>query len=210
MPKRAIVNVSVGSWYPEGAKRLAVTLDEHGEDADRLFWTNCYPPHSPTHKSTPYAFKPFAFAAALMNGYEQVLWLDSSVMLCKPIDQIWEWTSQDGYCFGNDGWFVGQWCNDNVLGIMGLTRDEAWDIPLMDGKLIGLDLRSDVGRSFLRQWLEGAEQGLFRGSWSGPQAHRHDITVGSIIAHRLGMRLRTDFVTMGHCDGKTFVRAFGL
>lgn len=205
--KRAIVNVAYGSWYPRGQVRLAKSLSDHHEQADRLFWTNHYPPHCPTHKHTPYAFKPYAFGYALMKGYDQVLWLDSSVMLCKPLTQIWDWIDADGYCFGNDGWFVGQWCNDAGLETMGLTRDEAWKVPLMDGKLIGLNLRSEVGRSFLRRWFDYCDKGVFNGNW---QDHRHDITAGAVIAHRLGMKLRTEFVTMGTCADGTFVKAYGL
>lgn len=205
--RRAIVNVASGRWYPEGQRRLAKSLDEHGETTDRLFWTNRLPKHSPSHKVHPYAFKVYAFLAALMNSYDQVLWLDSSVMLCRPIDQVWEWTTEDGYCFGNDGWFVGQWANDNALNIMGLARDEAWKIPLMDGKLIALDLNSEVGMNFLRGWKDYADKGVFQGGWTD---HRHDITAGSVVAHRLGMKLRTDFVTMGSCADGTFVKAYGL
>lgn len=208
--RRAIVNVSVGSWYPRGAQRLRTSLTTHGETADRMFFINRYPPLSPSHQENQYAFKPYAFCAALMNGYDHVLWLDSSVMLCRPLDDVWNWIAEDGYCFGNDGWFVGQWSNDHALEEMGLTREEAWKVPLMDGKLIGLDLSSEIGRGFLRQWKSYADQGLFRGEWYGPQAHRHDITCGAVIAHRSGMKLRTDFVTLGTCADGTYVKAYGL
>ena len=207
MPRRAIINVASGRWYPAGQRRLVDSLESFGDTSDRLLWTNRLPKHSPAHSDDPYAFKVFAFLAALMNGYDQCLWLDSSVMLCKPLDQIWDWVDADGYCFGNDGWFVGQWCNDSGLETMGLTRDEAWKVPLMDGKLIGLDLNSKIGMDFLRGWKDYLDQGVFRGGW---EDHRHDITAGSVVAHRLGMRLRNDFVTMGQCDGKTFVKAYGL
>lgn len=204
---RAILNVAAGRWYPRGQDRLAKSLNEHHETADHLFWRNRLPKHSPPHSQDPYAFKAFAFAAALMNGYDQALWLDASVMLCKPLTQIWEWISEDGYCFGNDGWFVGQWCNDQGLETMGLTRDEAWGVPLMDGKLIGLDFNSKIGMDFFRGWMGYLEQGVFRGGWAD---HRHDITAGAVVAHRLGMKLRTDFVTMGSCADGTFVKAYGL
>lgn len=208
--RRAIINVASGSWYPRGQKRLVDSLETHGERADRLLWTDRLPKHSPSHSQEPYGFKVYGFLAALMNGYDQCLWLDSSVMLCKPLTQIWDWTTEDGYCFGNDGWHVGQWCNDAGLETMGLTREEAWKVPLMDGKLIALDFNSKIGMDFLRGWKDYLDKGVFRGEHYGPQQHRHDITAGAVVAHRLGMKLRTEFVTMGTCADGTFVKAYGL
>lgn len=205
--KRAIINVAAGSWYGLGQRRLGLSLDRHGEDADRLFWTDTFPPGSPPHSANPYAFKPYAFTEAKRQGYESVLWFDASVQLCRPIDDIWDWITSDGYCFGNDGWFVGQWCNDAGLEMMGLSRDEAWSIPLMDGKIIGLNLTHPKGINFLTMWKAYADLGVFQGSW---EDHRHDITAGAVIAHRMGMKLRDNFLTMGDCSEGTYIKAAGM
>lgn len=204
---RAIINVSIGSWYPRGQRRLKKSLNRFGEEADYLFWTDELPPGSPSHEDTPYAFKPYAFLAARDRGYTQAVWFDSSVQLCQPLDKVWAYIAEDGYCFGDDGWFVGQWCNDAALMAMGLSREEAWKVPLMDGKIIGLDFTSDIGAAFLQGWKDYADQGVFRGSW---EDHRHDITVGAVVAHRLGMKLRPEFVTRGTCADGTLVRAAGM
>ena len=205
--KRAILNVAVGKWYPRGSARLRKSLIAHGESAHKLFYVNRYPPGCPPHDHNPYAFKPYAFLAAAERGFDQALWLDSSVELCRPLNDVWNWIEEDGYCFGNDGWFVGQWANERSLEKMDLTREEAWDIPLMDGKIIGLNLRHPKGLEFLRQWKDYADKGVFRGAWHN---HRHDITAGAVVAHRMGLQLRNHFLTMGECKGDTYIRAGGM
>lgn len=192
--KRGILNVATGtSWYQRGQSRLAKSLMDVGETADALFWRDCYPPYSPTHQRTPYAFKAWAFAYALMSRYEQALWLDSSCIVTRPLDEVWEALDTKGYVLGLEGWTVGEWCNDNALELMGLTREEALEIPLMEGKIIGFDLRYARAKDFLSQWISYAGAGAFNGSWDD---HRHDITVGAVIAHRLQMSLTPGLVSL--------------
>lgn len=51
--------------------------------------------------------------------------------------------------------------------------------------LLGLDKNSPIAIEFFNQWKASALAGCFRGNWSD---HRHDMTAGSIIAQRLGMK----------------------
>ena len=50
---------------------------------------------------------------------------------------------------------------------------------------VGLDKKSPVAMEFLRQWKQAAIDGAFKGDWA---TTRHDQSVGSIIAQRLGMK----------------------
>ena len=188
---RAIVNVAVGSWYPEGQRRLLESLAKVGETADPLMWAGTYPPGSPTHQETPYAMKPYVFVHARTLGYQSVIWLDASCYVTRPLP--WEQIETEGYYLGQEGWSVGQWCAPDVLPMLGLTREEALGITLMDGKIIGLDFTHRVANDFLDQWLACAQMGAFNGDWS---EHRHDITCGAAIADRLGMRLTPHPVTI--------------
>lgn len=187
--KRVVLNVATGTRYPPGQTRLLESLPE---DTETMTWTDEFPPGSPTHTQVPYAFKCYAFLVAIAQGYDQALWLDSSVVLNKPLSEIWDYVDEDGYCFGIEGWTVGQWINDKALGILDLTRQEAWDISLMEGKVIGLDFHNDLAMEWFNAWLDYMEKGAFNGSWDD---HRHDISVGAVVANRLGMKLRTSMIS---------------
>ena len=179
-------------WYERGQSRLAKSLHDVGEEAEPMFWRGTYPYMSPTHQEVPYAFKCFAFAAALMNGYDQAIWLDSACIVNEPLTPVWDALDSVGYCLGDDGWKTGDWTNDHALEVMKLTREEAMEIPLMAGNIIAFDLRNFRSKKFIAKWIEYAERGAFNGSHDN---HRHDISCGSVIAHRLDMKLTPEMVS---------------
>lgn len=200
MTRRAIVSVAVGAWYPNGQQRLFDSLEERGENATRLFWRDAYPPGSPSHEEAPYAFKPHAFRVTRKLGFDQALWLDASVWADKRLDDIWARLDADGYYFEPDGNMVGEWISDAALELVGLTRDETMTMPLIEGKLIGLDFRDPTAQVFLEEWLSLAERGGFHGAWTNDdgsvstdprcRGHRHDIACGSPIVASLGLGLQ--------------------
>ena len=200
MIRRAVLNVAVGAWYGAGSQRLFDSLEERGEGSTRLFWRDEYPPGCPEHAQTPYGFKPHAFRVARDLGFDQAVWLDASVWLLRPLDDIWARIDEDGYYLEPDGHMVGEWISDNALGLLELSRDEAMEMPLIEGKLIGLDLRDDTASAFLDEWLRLCDAGGFNGTWDNDgrqvsddprcRGHRHDIACGSPLAHSFGMGLQ--------------------
>lgn len=228
MTRRAVLNVAVGGWYamPNGGQqRCFDSLEERSENSTRLFWRDQYPPSCPAHADAPYAFKPYAFKHARHLGFDQAVWLDASCWLHKrPLDDIWARIDEDGWYLEPDGNMVGNWTSDRVLTMLGLTRDQAMGIPLIEGKLIGLDFRNPTANSFLDEWLALADKGGFYGRWSNDDGfespdprchgHRHDISCGSPVAHRLGMTLqpfkRVGFPANGDPGDETVVMACGM
>lgn len=200
MTRRAVLSVAVGGWYPNGQQRLFDSLEERGEGSTRLFWRDAYPPNCPQHDAAPYAFKPYAFRRARELGHDQALWLDASCWLRKPLLDVWQVVDDLGYYLESDGNWVGEWISDNALNLLGLTRDETMRMPLIEGKLIGLDFRDETANAWLDEWLRLADQGAFAGAWSNEggqvspdgrcRGHRHDIAVGSPLADSFGMALQ--------------------
>lgn len=180
---RAIVNIACGSWYPKGQRRLRDSLIAAGDKTERIFLKR-FP--GKTHAQQPYGFKCDAFREAQRRGYEQVLWLDASCWFKRDLTPAWEQIESDGYLLGLEGWKVGEWCSPEVLEMAGYTREQAMEIDLMLGGIIGLDLSSPIGNRFLDRWEHARDQGWFNGSWRN---HRHDMTAGSFIAYELGMKL---------------------
>lgn len=225
MTRRCIVAVATGGWYPRGQQRCFDSLEEKGENATRLFWRDELPPGCPSHEDAPYAFKPYAFQHARQLGFDQAIWLDASVWLHKrPLDDIWARIDDDGWYLEPDGNMVGNWVGDRQLAIMGLSRDAVMDVPLIEGKLIGLDFRCKTSVEFLDEWTDLAKRGCFLGHWDNLDrfespderchGHRHDIACGSPIAHRLGMNLqpykRVGFPSNGEPGDEIVLMAQGM
>jgi hypothetical protein len=86
------------------------------------------------------------------------------------------------------GHWVGSWTNLHTRNYFKLTKEEA-KVPggffMFSAGLLGLDKNNSLAWEFFTQWKASALAGCFRGDWSD---HRHDMTCGSIIAQRLGMK----------------------
>lgn len=198
--KVCIVNVATGKAYIDGQKRLKESVSAF-TNCDTLFFTDKLPPNSPTHKAQPYAFKTYAMLEAKRLGYDIAFWADSSCMIIDDIQKAIDATHSDGFFTGYTGWKVGQWCKDEALETLGITRDEAWDIDMIDtGGFVGYNLNHSITNEILDRMLEKINDGIsFPGPWSSKTefvsedpkvlGHRHDMTVLSTIVHKMQLKI---------------------
>lgn len=216
LPRRTIVSFGVTDRQPAdhpqrlrsfrgGLRRLRRDLAAQGFFGELALWES-YPPGSPRHRDAPFAFKPFCLEQARRSGSELVLWLDASIRVKKPLDEIFQAIERDGYVLFAEDHSVGEYCKDAALAPLGITREESFHVPSVWACAVGIDLRSDKGKAFLDRWLSYATDGVtFPGpKWSGMKGfprtassdprvrgHRYDQTAASVIARELGMdRLR--------------------
>lgn len=194
---RCIVNVATGPRYVDMQKRLIANFGKEMA----ITWTDSLPYGCTTHELTPYAFKAHAVKYAITQGFDTVIWMDSSVVPVRPLDPLWELIESRGYWISNNPPFnCGQFTADSALGPLGITREEAFAIPHVIGTAFGLDFRHDIAHRFFNELLWLADDGrAFRGPWTNHngeasadprvRGHRHDQTAMSVIAHRLGMQL---------------------
>lgn len=192
-----IINVST-SVYAKGCERLRNSLLENGFNGDLLFFNEEIQVNAPFHVINPYAFKTYTFQYALSLGYTKILWLDASVYAIKNIDRVWEILDDIGYLMQNAGHFIGNWTNDACLQYFGLNREDAMQMYMYgNAGLLGLNFERQICKDFIEQWHQSAIDGVFKGDWNNKNhsesqddrcfGHRHDMSAGSIIAHKLGM-----------------------
>jgi len=198
---RCIVSVGTGNHRGKLA-RLTDQVFALGENF--FFWDGYLPMESPSHEEAPYAFKVWALRTVLTRSeglhHDVLLWLDSSIIILKPLAPIWELIEQQGYWFSrNHNYSTGNWASDASLPILGITREEAFGIPQIVATSFGLDLRQPVAQDFLSRWRDLALAGAFAGPWSNEhgeassdprvKGHRHDQTAASVLVHRMGLNL---------------------
>lgn len=190
---RCVVNVATGH-YVVGQTRLLRALSDPW-----LRWADQMPPGSPTHREVPYAFKAHALVEAQRQGAELVLWADSCIVPIRSMDPLWDLIERQGYWFSRNGYPNGEWCSDAALPLLGVTREQAFQVEHVVATTFGLNLRSEIGASFLAEYFRLAQNGSFCGPWTNEngqasadprvKGHRHDQSAASVIAHRLGMEL---------------------
>lgn len=182
--KRAIISLATerGNYY-KGLTRLAESL-RGNFSGDFLGFMGEASVGAPKHSEVPYGFKVYAHKLVMDMGYNQVIWLDSSVYAIKPVDHLFDLFNDQAVIMQEAGCFVGQWCNDYTLDYFDLTRDEAMKMPCYgNAGFLGFDWTKHSAVSFFDAWTDSMRFGCFNGSWSD---HRHDLTCGSIIANHLG------------------------
>jgi len=213
--RRAVVNVATGS-YVAGQERLTEALAALGEDY--LVFRDRLPPNSPSHQEKPYGFKPWALEEARVRDYELVLWADASILPVRSLEPLWARIEQQGYWFSANGYSNYEWTADDAypdlfrwpyksvlqqrdgkperVGDIESCRRLNRQIQHVVATTFGLSLRHDMGRYFLREYIELAQSDAFKGPWKntpqtpcGPadvRGHRHDQTAASVIAWRMG------------------------
>ena len=204
--------------YAASLDRLERSLGRVGFAGEFMCWRpGRFPDESPAHADVPFAFKPYCLKEARRRGGELLLWIDASCVAVRPLEPIFDQIERDGYIlFRNRRYRVGEWASDEALGVLGVSRDQAMEMPEVNGAAIGLNTSSYISDSFLEKWHRRAQEKVaFRGvseelrTWvdyqdvkwnrggrvsSDPRVrgHRHDQTVAGVLAAQLGMRLSNE------------------
>ena len=177
-----VVNFS-SKEYRRGQQRLSGSLNGYKQ----LMLNDYVSIGSPSHKESPYQFKIHAIESA-MKLDPVVLWCDGSMWRVGDLSVIENIIKTDGYFMSEAGHWVGRWTNQFTRNYFKLTPEES-KVPggfrMFSAGFLGLNRDSPIAMEFFKQWKASALAGCFRGSWSD---HRHDMTAGSIIAQRLGMK----------------------
>jgi len=197
MSDNVILTFGMGGWYPRGVKRMETKLATYLQNWDFKGWINEYPPGSPTHQENPYAFKAYAFKWAVDNGYKRALWLDSSVVPNKNPEPLFKKISENGYLILLNGWTNAVWSTETQLKYYGFTREQAKNVPHPIGGIIGMDFTNPIGKNMYDKFIQAADAGIFRGSWTNKKhevsedptvlGSRHDQTCLGFIAYELGL-----------------------
>ena len=197
MNKTCIISVGIGEGYAKGVDRMAESLKDVGYQGNTMFWKEL-PKGSPTHEENPYAFKVYAFQAAIAQGYDKILWFDASIYAVKPLDYIFGKIENQGSYFVSNGYNARQECNDRCLDYFGIDYNKAVNIPMISSGIVGLDMNDIYANTFLDRWTEAMEDGIFKGSRShNPEESsdarflhsRQDQSCGSLIVHQLELEL---------------------
>ena len=160
-PKPVIIAEGIGGWYSAGIDRLEKSLNYHGFAGDTLFWRNEYPPHSPNHNDNPYAFKIFGIREAIARGYKTIIQIDCSFWCIKNPHPILDIIVEKGIFAFRSGYNCAETCPDNLLADVGITRDEAWDIPETATGIVGLHMDNPDAQKVFEYWADFCDRGLF-------------------------------------------------
>lgn len=226
--RRCIISyASIGREnYPEGFKRLipSALRNGHGTDRDSAIMlispdidvdeiagvkiNRFNPVVMPLHREVPYAFKPWIFNMAFNFGFRQVLWCDSTIIIHKPLEPIWDIAAQHGACaFDNPGCPQSFYTSDDAADKMGCPRDAMFDQIMACA--MAFDIGHSTGVKAFKRWFALSQDGVTFHGKSGSsrpefKAHRHDQSAMSWIAHDMGIPLQPYGLLCYACDREKF------
>lgn len=109
---KAIVNFCT-SQYIKGQNRLRESLQGRS-DADFFGFSSYDDIGSPAHQDNPYAFKIYAIDKVRSQGYDHILWLDSSVYAIREVNEIFDLINTNGHFMEEAGHPASSWTNDRT------------------------------------------------------------------------------------------------
>jgi hypothetical protein len=199
--KKAIVTFANNEErYIKAQARQEESLKKVGWDGDYFAFKTFEEIGSPDHDDVPYAFKPFAIDKVREMGYDLIIWMDSPVYAIKPLDTLCSFIENNGSIFfDNLGFTIGDYTSDECLRLCDMTREEAFNRPMIMACLMGFDFTNPkTSELFDKYLLAASEQGKYEGDWHNNnlqvskdnrvKGHRHDQSVMSILMSKRGIK----------------------
>jgi len=228
MTNRAIVMVGVSQsrLLEPYVARFRETFKKYA-CCDRIYiYDKAWPPGSPCHLECNYGFKVHAVNHARSEGFQKILWFDSSCYAFAPLEPLWQRLERDGHVLIEDANALGKWSSDRSLEDFNVTRDQAMSMRLMCGTCWGVDLTFERSRIFLDKLLSCATPENFNGTHksrlpgltphprpkTGGAAvsndercwgHRSDEVYSALIANELNMKTHVGVEFIGGCGTPT-------
>jgi hypothetical protein len=187
MEKRCLI-----SYAKNGRENYEKALDRNRTEAikyyggDFLYAKDSLPPGCKPHSEVPYAFKPYLFAESIKQGYNQVLWLDSTICVNADLEPIFKVMKERGVvAFHNPGHELRKYISDKAIMNTGVNIND--NPAQIMACVVGFDLEHPMGKKIFNEWMQLANDGSsFQENGSiRPEfiAHRHDQACLSALLH---------------------------
>ncbi len=188
----AFCSVAFGEKYIEQQHRLKESILKIYPDAKLFFYQEELPQGARTFSESLYGFKAHAIAEAWDYGFKDVIWMDTAMILLKPVNYPEEMFQKLGVLAVTDTSTLSDVCSDACLTHFKTIRGDIKDQNLVGGSFYYFSFKYPIGREIFLKWLEAETAGVFGSqeeeSTTGLQGHRHDETCMAMSLYKNGSR----------------------
>jgi len=139
----------------------------------------------PSHSDQKYLFKAYAIQYAIEQGYENILWCDSSIVLHKNPEHHFELLKEIGtVLFDNPGCTIGTYTAKSCIDRIGIPHHKLDRFECDAGiMLFNVERSKDILNDYFNFCLDGiCLNGADNVGYEGYKAHRHDQSIISLLA----------------------------
>lgn len=142
------------------------------------------------HKEQPYMFKSYVIQYAKEQGYDEVLWCDSSTFICKNPEHYFELSREIGVvCFDNQGCLESTWTADDCLEQMGCSIEYARTFFEVEAFVMLFNFKHERAHKVFDDYIKYSSDGICLLGKSGSirpdfTAHRHDQSILSYVLRK--------------------------
>lgn len=174
--------------YTEKSINLQASIAKHWPYDVRLY--RSYPDYCTPNDVIPYKFKFDLIKRAIEDGYNRVVWLDSSIRMVNDPCGLF---GEDGIiAFDNLGHPLWKYISDNAVKNLNVNEQQIRLMPQTWGGAIGFDFTRDKAGAIFAEICRQSTMGSFETSGSNRKdfvSHRHDQAVMSVIFAKAGYKL---------------------
>lgn len=141
------------------------------------------------HAEAPFQFKPYIVQEAIENGYNQIIWADSTIIMKLNPKPLLNYAKKHGVCaFHNLGHPLYKYTTDLQQQRLGISDKELKKAKQIMACIIIFDIDNRKGLEIFEDWIAASRDGVsFQNGYGsereGFEATRHDQTVISGLLH---------------------------
>lgn len=141
--------------YSENRNRCVKSFLDNGFEGEVFVGSDIIRPEWPKIK---YIFKAYCIREAIRHRARHLIWSDSPMVLLKPYQYLESLIKEYRVFLPKNGrhdiwWSLGQWSNDATLEYFNITREQAFDIPLVVSGFMGFDVYQEITRSIINDFF---------------------------------------------------------
>jgi lipopolysaccharide biosynthesis glycosyltransferase len=133
-----------------------------------------------------FAWKPTVLFE-LSSKYKNFVWADAGVLITRSIDDLFPIIAENGaFLMRNYEHINSAWTSDECRVVMA-TSEYEMNSPQLMGNFFGVSLENSLGKKLFEDWVYWSENP--KAITGDRRLHRHDQTILSILAARVGVKV---------------------
>lgn len=208
----AVCSLSFGHEYNWRLDRLKASLEKTNPDVPFFYYKDQLPKASKPYNESLYGFKPHLIQEQINKGFEQVIYLDATMIVHGKLDWYNDAAKEYGGVLAvQDDNKLDRFVSDRALDAFHFTRDDAKEMHMVGGSFYYFDILQYTANQVLAKWWHAEHDGLFgsqRDEAAGKlQGHRHDEACMALCLYKHGTKPFTGDTQYNYSSGSILTKS---